>query len=227
MEKLSISRWDIQDRPREKLMSKGVSALSNAELFAILIGSGNTEESAVQLMQRVLSSADNDLNSLAKWGVEDFCRFKGIGSAKAITIIAALEIGRRRESVPRKRISIRSSEDIYNIFHPMLRDIPIEEFWVILLNQGGVVIDKVRLSTGGIDRTIVDIRSLMREALLHRATQIAVVHNHPSGCVKPSSSDIQLTDNIRKACGYLDINFVDHVIVGESHYFSFVDEGLL
>lgn len=176
MEKLTINQWAEEDRPREKMMLKGAEALSDAELLAILIGSGNTEESAVSLMQRVLSTCGNDLNQLGKWEVQDFSSFKGFGPAKSITIMAALELGKRRKLQERpERATIRSSKDIYEIFHPLLCDLAHEEFWVLLLNQASRVIDKSRISRGGIDQTTADVRSILREALIQRATQIALI----------------------------------------------------
>ena len=228
MEKLSINHWAEEDRPREKMMMKGANALSVAELLAILIGSGTKEDSAVSLMQKVLSQCNNNLNTLGKWNLNDFTSFKGLGPAKGITIMAALELGKRRamqESI--ERTVIKESTDIYNIFHPILCDIPQEEFWILLLNQAAKVIDKVRISQGGLDQTTVDIRSIMREAILMRATQIAVVHNHPSGSLKPSKEDINITTKIKKACELLNIRLIDHVIVTDSYFYSFHDHGLI
>ena len=228
MEKLSINHWAEEDRPREKMMLKGANALSVAELLAILIGSGTKEDSAVSLMQKVLSQCNNNLNILGKWNLNDFTSFKGLGPAKGITIMAALELGKRRamqESI--ERTVIKESTDIYNIFHPLLCDIPQEEFWLLLLNQAAKVIDKVRISQGGIDQTTVDIRTIMREAILMRATQIAVVHNHPSGSLKPSKEDIDITTKINKACELLNIRLIDHVIVTDANFYSFHDHGLI
>lgn len=228
MEKLSINHWAEEDRPREKMMLKGANALSVAELLAILIGSGTKEDSAVSLMQKVLSQCNNNLNILGKWNLNDFTSFKGLGPAKGITIMAALELGKRRamqESI--ERTVIKESTDIYNIFHPLLCDIPQEEFWLLLLNQAAKVIDKVRISQGGIDQTTVDIRTIMREAILMRATQIAVVHNHPSGSLKPSKEDIDITTKIKKACELLNIRLIDHVIVTDANYYSFHDNGVI
>lgn len=228
MEKLSINHWAEEDRPREKMMLKGANTLSVAELLAILIGSGTKEDSAVSLMQKVLSQCNNNLNILGKWNLNDFTSFKGLGPAKGITIMAALELGKRRamqESI--ERTVIKESTDIYNIFHPLLCDIPQEEFWLLLLNQAAKVIDKVRISQGGIDQTTVDIRTIMREAILMRATQIAVVHNHPSGSLKPSKEDIDITTKIKKACELLNIRLIDHVIVTDANFYSFHDHGLI
>ena len=206
MKKLTINRWAAEDRPREKMMLKGAEALSDAELLAILIGSGNTEESAVALMQRTLACCNNDLNRLGKWEVHDFSRFKGIGPAKSVTIMAALELGKRRNRQERsERVAIHSSDDIYGIFHPLLCDLTVEEFWVLLLNQASRVIDKVRISRGG----------------------IALIHNHPSGNPQPSTNDRQLTQLILKGAQTMNIRLIDHVIVTDGRYYSFTDEGVL
>lgn len=228
MNKLTIKQLAEADRPREKMMQKGAEALSDAELLAILIGSGNTEESAVTLMQRVLTDAGNDLNRLGKWEVRDFSRFKGLGPAKSITLMAALELGRRRNDyLPARRATIRCSTDIYQLFHPLLRDLPYEEFWVLLLNQAARVIDKVRISRGGIDQTTADVRSILREALLQRATQLALVHNHPSGNVQPSNDDRRLTASVQSAAKLMNIRLLDHLVVTDGSYYSFADEGLI
>ena len=228
MEKLNINQWAEEDRPREKMMQKGADALSDAELLGILIGSGNTDESAVSLMQRILAACDNNLNQLAKWEVRDFARFKGMGPAKSITVMAALELGKRRNlQTQLERPVIRSSADIYQLFHPLLCDLPAEESWVLLLNQAGKVIDKVRVSQGGIGQTVVDVRTVLREALIKRATQIALIHNHPSGNVQPSLDDIRLTQILQKAAQTMSIRLLDHVIVTDGGYFSFNDEGRL
>lgn len=226
--KLSITQWALEDRPREKMMEKGAAALSDAELLAILIGSGNTDESAVELMKRLLLSCDNNLNSLAKWELKDYFNFKGMGPAKSITVMAALELGKRRKlQATQERSQITCSSDIYDIFQPIMCDLEQEEFWVLLLNQGAKLIDKVRISTGGIDGTYADVRTILREAILQRATQIAVAHNHPSGNHHPSHPDKVLTEHIRKAAEIMNIRLIDHVIVCEDHFFSFADEGLL
>lgn len=228
MEKLNINQWAAEDRPREKMMQKGAEALSDAELLAILIGSGNTEESAVALMQRVLAACNNDLSQLGKWEVRDFSRFKGFGPAKSITIMAALELGKRRKLQERsERTTIRSSADIYELFHPLLCDLPTEEFWVLLLNQAAKVIDKVRISRGDIDQTTADVRTILREALLQRAVQIVLIHNHPSGNPSPSHADRSLTELVRKAAQTMNIRLTDHIIVTDGKYYSFNDEGII
>lgn len=226
--KLSITQWAVEDRPREKMMEKGASALCDAELLAILIGSGNNDETAVGLMRRILLSCDNKLNVLAKWEISDFSCFKGMGPAKSMTIMAALELGKRRNLQEIQcRLRIQSSRDIYAMFQPIMCDLEQEEFWVLLLNQACRVIDKVRISIGGIDGTYADIRTILREALIQRSTQIAVVHNHPSGNVQPSQADRLLTQSIQKASEIMNIRLIDHVIVSEDTFYSFADEGLL
>lgn len=228
MNKLTINQWAAEDRPREKMIQKGAEALSDAELLAILIGSGNTEESAVTLMQRTLASCGNDLNQLGKWEVRDFSRFKGLGPAKSITIMAALELGKRRKLQEHpERATICSSKDIYEIFHPLLCDLAQEEFWILLLNQASRVIDKVRISRGGIDQTTADVRSILREALLQRATQISLIHNHPSGNTNPSTNDRQLTQLVQKGAQTMNIRLIDHVIITDGKYYSFNDEGAI
>lgn len=228
MEKLTIRQLAEDDRPREKMIAKGAKVLSDAELIAILIGSGNTEESAVALAQRMLSSCGGDLSQLSKWEVEEYSRFKGMGPAKSVTVMAALELGHRRKLQERmERPLITSSVDIYELFHPMLCDLPTEEFWVLLMNRSNRVIGKERISSGGIDQTTADIRTILREALLARATQIAVIHNHPSGNARPSQEDRRITERIKEAGRIMSIHLTDHVIVCDGSYFSFNDEGLL
>ena len=188
-EKLNINQWAEEDRPREKMMLHGVSALSNAELLAILIGSGNTEDSAVELMRKVLNDYHNNLSELGKASIDELCRFKGIGPAKAITILAASELGKRRkEEGVEERRSILSSKDVYECLYPLMCDLPTEECWVLLLNQASKLIDKVKISAGGLSATAVDVRCILREALLKRASAIALCHNHPSGNIRASSA---------------------------------------
>jgi DNA repair protein RadC len=226
--KLNINQWAEDDRPREKMMSSGAEALSDAELLAILIGSGNREKNAVELMRDILSACANDLNALAKWELSDFSRFKGMGPAKSVAVMAALELGRRRKNtMAKERERITCSRDVYHLFVSLLADLPHEEFWALLLSQSGSVIDKVRISSGGIDGTYADVRLILREAILRRATQLAVVHNHPSGNPRPSTQDIRLTHTIHKAAETMNIRMFDHVIVCESKYYSFADEGNL
>lgn len=223
--KPSIHQWAEEDRPREKMMSKGIHVLSDAELLAILIGSGNAEENAVELMRRVLNACSNNLNELAKWSYLRFAEFKGMGPAKTTTIMAALELGKRRKQQEvKERKQVMCSEDIYNIFHPLLCDLPQEEFWILLLNQSNRVIDTIRISSGGIDGTYADVRSILREALLQRATGLALAHNHPSGNTTPSQGDRKVTSAVKEGAGMMNIRLIDHLIVCDGTYYSFADE---
>ena len=198
--KLTINQWAEEDRPREKMMQHGAAALSNAELLAILIGSGNTEDSAVELMRKVLGDYRNSLSELGKTTIDELCRYKGIGPAKAITILAASEIGRRRlgEEEPLERKQIRCSKDIYEVFYPLMCDLPVEECWVLLLNQSSKIIDRICISRGGLASTQVDVRCILREALLKRAVSMVLCHNHPSGNTSPSRDDDRLTEALRR-----------------------------
>jgi DNA repair protein RadC len=225
-EKLTINQWAEEDRPREKMMLHGVSALSNAELLAILIGSGNTEDSAVELMRKVLNDYHNNLAELGKASIDELCRFKGIGPAKAITILAASELGKRRkEEGVEERRSILSSKDVYECLYPLMCDLPTEECWVLLLNQASKLIDKVKISAGGLSATAVDVRCILREALLKRASAIALCHNHPSGSIRPSREDDLLTKQVAQASECMNIRFVDHVILTDGAFYSYADEG--
>ena len=228
MEKLNITQWAEEDRPREKMMALGAEALSNAELLAILIGSGSTKESAVDLMKRVLNNCNNNLNTLGKKTIHDLCQYNGIGEAKAITILAACELGKRRQQEsPEERPKLDTATKIYNEMHPQMQDLDVEEFWVLLLNQNNRLIKKVRISHGGITETAVDIRIIIREAVLANATILAVCHNHPSGNLSPSKADEELTRSIRRACELMRITFMDHVIVTDGQYYSFHELGRL
>ena len=228
MNKLTIKTCALDDRPREKLLLKGKNALSDAELIAILIGSGSREESAVDLSKRILQSVEGNINKLAKLSVDNLMKFKGIGEAKAISIITALELGKRRqlESVLEKP-KISSSKDVYNIMQPILGDLPHEEFWVIFVNNSNKVLAKTQVSKGGLTATIVDVRLLFKQALELAAVGVLVCHNHPSGKLTPSSADKQLTEKIKQAGITLDIKLLDHLIITEKAYFSFADEGIL
>ena len=225
-DKLRINEWAEEDRPREKMMQQGASSLSNAELLAILIGSGSSEETAVSLMRKVLDGYGNNLSDLSKATVEELCTYKGIGPAKAITLLAASELGkRRREETPRERQQIRNSEHIYRYFYPLMCDLPIEECWVILLNQAAKIIQAVKISSGGIASTQVDIRCILREALIKRATSLILCHNHPSGNIHPSGDDDRLTQSLFQAAKVMNIRMLDHVIVTDGAYYSYADEG--
>ena len=226
MEKLNINQWAKEDRPREKMAYLGTEALSNAELLAILIGSGSTDESAVTLMKRVLADCNNNLNSLGKKTLHELMVYKGIGEAKAITILAACELGKRRQAeTPEERPDLSSATKIYRHMHQLMQDLEVEEFWVLLLNQHYRLIKKVRISHGGITETAVDIRIIIREAVLANATILAVCHNHPSGSLSPSRADDELTKAIQKACELMRIYFMDHVIVTDGQYYSYHELG--
>ncbi|MBA6155601.1 DNA repair protein RadC [Tenacibaculum sp. S7007] len=228
MKKFSIKSWALDDRPREKLMQKGKTILSDAELVAILIGSGNRDESAVALSKRILGSVDNDLNALAKLSVEELMKFKGIGEAKAISIVTALEFGKRRQFEDKKTVSkIDSSRDVSLIMHPLIADLQHEEFWVLFLNNSNKVLAKSQLSKGGLTTTLVDVRLLFKRAIELSSVGVIVCHNHPSGKLQPSNSDIELTQKIKEAGKTLDIKLLDHLIITEKAYFSFADEGIL
>lgn len=223
-----IKEWSPEDRPRERLAEQGAEALSNAELLAILIGSGNTNESAVELMKRVLHDVDNSLSRLSKMSIDELCQYNGIGPAKAITILAATELGRRRQSISDdERRTIVTSADIFDIMHTTLRDTPTEEAWVLLMNHSNKFIKKVRVSQGGLTEAIVDVRMVLKEALLANATCIALCHNHPSGNCRPSRADDQLTEMLSKACRTMRIKLIDHIVVVEGGYYSYADEGRL
>lgn len=225
-ERLTITQWAEEDRPREKMMMHGASALSNAELLAILIGSGNAEESAVELMRKVLKDYHNNLNELGKASIDDLCRYKGIGSAKAISILAASELGKRRkEEAIKERVTILSSKDVYDCFYPLMCDLPTEEFWVLMLNQASKIIDKVKISAGGLSATAVDVRCILREALIKRASAIVLCHNHPSGNIRPSKEDDLLTRHVAQASECMDIRLVDHIILTDGAFYSYSDEG--
>lgn len=227
--KLKLLDWAKEDRPREKLLSKGIDSLSDAELIAILIGSGNRTETAVHLAQRILQSANNSLNELGKYRIEQLIKhFKGIGEAKAITIAAALELGKRRktsEIVDRKKITC--SKDIYDLFHPMLCDLYYEEFWILLLNRSNKIIEKIRISKGGVSETIADPKLILREALHHCASGIILCHNHPSGNNSPSVSDNIITQKVKHSAEFFDIMVLDHIIVCDGSYYSYADEDKL
>jgi DNA repair protein RadC len=225
---LSIKEWSVDDRPREKLLSKGISSLSDAELIAILIGSGSRNESAVDLSKKILNKVSNNLNELGKLSIPELRKFKGIGEVKAISIVSAMELGRRRkETDTTERPKISCSRDIFNIFHPLLADLYHEEFWIILLNRANKIIDKQRISQGGISGTVTDIRIILKSAIETSASALILCHNHPSGNLKPSDADISITRKIKESGKLMEIELLDHLIVTDGNYFSFADEGIL
>jgi DNA repair protein RadC len=227
-QKMAITAWAEADRPREKFLQNGKQNLSNAELLGILLGSGSREQTAVGLAQSILQSANNNLNELGKRSLSDFMKFKGIGEAKAITIAAALELGRRRQLTDViERPKITCSRDSYNAIAPILEDLQHEEFWILLLNQANRVISRKQISIGGKTGTVVDARIVFQKALEGEAANIILAHNHPSGNLVPSPQDIKLTQKLRNAGTFLDIRVFDHLIIGDKGYYSFADEGKL
>ena len=225
---LNIKNWAEEDRPREKLLLKGKAALSDAELIGILIASGTKNKSAIDVAREVLNTVNNDLNALAKLTVKDLMKFTGIGQVKAITIISALELGRRKkETLPGKLAQVSNSKKVYHVIRPHLEDLKHEEFWILILNKQNQVVKKQLISSGGVDGTVADPKMIFHAALQELASSIVLIHNHPSGSLKPSQSDINLTKNLKETGNMLQIPVTDHVIYTDNGYFSFVDEGLL
>ncbi|WP_430971708.1 RadC family protein [Sunxiuqinia rutila] len=226
--KPSIKEWAVEDRPREKLLTKGTRSLSEAELLAILIGSGNSKESAVELSRRILGTVNNDLATLSKKDASYLLKFNGIGEAKAVNILAALELGRRRkeENAPAKTVIV-NSRDAANYFRPLLEDLPHEEFWILLLNRSNTVIDKFMVSQGGITGTVIDVKLILKTALEKLACSLILCHNHPSGNCAASEADKKVTRRIKDAAELMEITVLDHVIIAHDQYLSFADEALL
>jgi DNA repair protein RadC len=228
MDKLNINQWAEEDRPREKMMAFGPQALSDAELLAILIGSGSAEEDAVTLMKRILADCRNNLNTLGKMTIQQLCEYNGVGPAKAITILAACELGKRRQmESPEERPDLGTATRIYNHMHPILQDKDVEEFWLLLMNQNHSLIKKVPIARGGISEVSVDVRIIIKEAVLCNATILAVCHNHPSGSLKPSAMDNDLTQTLANACRLMRIRFLDHVIITDGAYYSYHEQGIV
>ncbi len=224
----NIKSWSMDDRPREKLLSKGRSVLSDSELLAILIRSGSREETAVDLSKRILGSAGNDLTALSRMGVKELSKFKGMGAVKAITIVAALELGRRRaEALVMEKRKITSSKDVMNFFEGRLADLAHEEFWILLLDRANQIIKAENISKGGISGTVVDARVIFKSAVEHLASGIILCHNHPSANAKPSQADIELTKRLADAGLLMEIKVLDHLIVAGNKFYSFADEGHL
>jgi DNA repair protein RadC len=225
---LSIKEWALEDRPREKFIAKGLQSLSDAELIAILIGSGSRDESAVELSKKILGSANHSLHELGKLTVNELKKQKGIGEAKAITIIAALELGRRRKiaDVIHKE-KITKSKDAALIFQSLLGDLPHEEFWVLFLNRSNKIIDKYKISQGGVVGTVIDVKIVMKMTIEKLASSIILCHNHPSGNCTPSESDLAITRKLKQAGEFLEIAVLDHLIVSDESFYSFADEGVL
>ena len=225
---LKITDWAVEDRPREKMIRKGISTLSDAELLAILISSGTKKKSAVDLGRELLGLVSNNLNSLGKLTVADLVKIRGIGPARAVTISAALELGKRRSlSALPDAYQIKCSKDVADIFQPLLSDLAHEEFWILFLNRSNRVIDKTKLSQGGISGTVTDVRIIMKKAIEYLASGIIVCHNHPSGNLNPSDSDTRITQKIKESGSLMDIQLLDHLIISGNDFFSFADNGLL
>ena len=225
---LRIKDWAPEDRPREKLLSKGMKTLTDAELLAILIGSGQKNESAVEVAKKVLNLTQNNLNELGKLSKKDFETIKGIGEAKAIILISALELGRRRKfSESREKYKINSSKDAFNFMQPFLEDLSYEEFWVIYMNRSNRITDQIKISQGGVSGTVIDIRIILKHAIEKLASNLIICHNHPSGNPQPSESDKQITNKLKEAAKFHDIQVLDHLIISDSSYYSFADEGIM
>ncbi len=227
--RMTIRDWAEDDRPREKMLSKGAQSLSDAELLAILIAIGNKNETAVELSRRILHDCGDNLNELARLTISDLCkRFKGIGQAKAITIMASMELGKRRKlATTLERKQIKTSLHLYELFEPHLADLPHEEFWLGMLNSANKVIDVKRLTQGGASQTVVDLPMLLRFAIEKSASIVVVAHNHPSGQNRPSHQDVEITKQIKAGCVAVGISLLDHIIIAHDKYYSFCDEGKL
>ncbi len=227
-EKTTIKEWSEEDKPREKLLLKGISALTDVELIAILLRSGNNNMNAVDLARKIMKDNSSSLYNLGKLSINDLMKYKGVGQAKAVSIVAALELGKRRSySDTIKQEAINSPDDVFNYIYPIIGDLRYEEFWVIFLNKANKIIKKHKIGQGGISNTAVDIRLIMKNALDNFAVGIILCHNHPSGNIKPSNKDIDLTNKIQKAANILQINLLDHIIVGSKKFFSFKDKNII
>jgi len=226
--KTIIKNWALEDRPREKLMNHGTQSLSDTELLAILLGSGTRNISAVDLARQILESAGNNLHQLGKASISELKQIKGVGQAKALLLLSAFELGRRRnltDTITKHKIT--SSNDAFKLFHPILGDIPHEEFWILLLNRSNQIIEKVRISQGGVSGTVIDTRLILRFAIEKLASGLILCHNHPSGNNQPSEPDKKITEKIQSAAGFMEINLLDHIIIADKTFFSFADEGIL
>jgi DNA repair protein RadC len=225
---LALSTWAVEERPREKVLANGVQYLSDAELLAILLGSGTKNMTVVELARQILKDAGNNLQLLGRMGIEELLRIKGVGPAKAITVLAALELGRRRSGLQHpEKIPVKSSETVYRLFLPLLGDLEHEEFWLLMLNRANRVLGRYKVSQGGLSGTVIDTRIILKKALDNLASSIIVCHNHPSGNKQPSDADVKITEKLKKAAEMLEIKLLDHVIIADKSYFSFADEGLI
>jgi len=224
----ALTSWAVEDRPREKVMANGIQYLSNAELIAILLGSGTRHMTAVELARQILKEAGNSLQELGRKGIGELVRIKGVGPAKATSILAALELGRRRAGMQySEKIPVKSSETVYRLFHPLMGDLEHEEFWLLMLNRANRILGRFKVSQGGLSGTVIDTRIILKKALDNLASSIIVCHNHPSGNKQPSDADLKITEKLKKAAEMLEIKLLDHVIIADKSYFSFADEGLI
>ncbi len=225
---INLKTWSVEDRPREKVIANGVQYLSDSELLAILLGSGTRNMTAVELARQVLHKSGNSLHDLGRQHISDLVAIKGIGPAKAITLLAAMELGRRRDATQQtERIPVKSSETVFKLFHPILGDLDHEEFWLLMLNRANRVLGRFKVSQGGLSGTVIDTRIILKKALDNLASSIVVCHNHPSGNNQPSDADVKITEKLKKAAEMLEIKLLDHVIIADKSYFSFADEGLI
>lgn len=224
----ALTTWAVEERPREKVMANGIQFLSDTELLAILLGSGTKNMTAVELARLILKGVGNSLQLLGRQGVSDLVRIKGVGPAKAITVLAAMELGRRRAGMQHtEKIPVKSSETVYKLFHPLLGDLEHEEFWLLMLNRANRILGRFKVSQGGLSGTVIDTRIILKKALDNLASSIIVCHNHPSGNKQPSDADVKITEKLKKAAEILEIKLLDHVIIADKSYFSFADEGLI
>ena len=224
----ALTTWAVEERPREKVMANGVQYLSDSELLAILLGSGTKNITAVELARQILKEAGNSLQLLGRKGISELVRIKGVGPAKATSILAALELGRRRAGMQySEKIPVKSSETVYRLFHPLMGDLEHEEFWLLMLNRANRILGRFKVSQGGLSGTVIDTRIILKKALDNLASSIIVCHNHPSGNKQPSDADLKITEKLKKAAEMLEIKLLDHVIIADKSYFSFADEGLI
>jgi len=224
----NLKTWAVEERPREKVLANGIQYLSDSELLAILLGSGTRNMTAVELARQILLQSGNSLHELGRQNINDLVKIKGVGPAKGITLLAAMELGRRRAATRHAdKIPIKSSETVYKLFHPLLGDLDHEEFWLLMLNRANRVLGRFKVSQGGLSGTVIDTRIILKKALDNLSSSIIVCHNHPSGNNQPSDADVKITEKLKKAAEMLEIKLLDHVIIADKSYFSFADEGLI
>lgn len=224
----TLKSWAVEERPREKVMANGIQYLSDAELLAILMGSGTRNTTAVELARKILGGVDNNLHELGRQSISDLQKVKGVGPAKAITLMAAMELGRRRAGTHHvDKIPVKSSETVFKLFHPLMGDLEHEEFWLLMLNRANRVLGRFKVSQGGLSGTVIDTRIILKKALDNLSSSIIVCHNHPSGNMQPSDADVKITEKLKKAAEMLEIKLLDHIIIADKSYFSFADEGLI